>query len=51
LDVAPDAFFQFIETSRFGLPRPEHCLMDILGGESARTPDNDPVAFFFPFQD
>ena len=49
--VAPDAFLQFIEDSRFRLARPEQRLVDLLGTVAARTPDDDPFALCFPFQD
>jgi hypothetical protein len=50
-DVAPDAFFQLIETSSLRRLSPKQRPMDIVGTEAARSSDNNLATNLFPFKD
>ncbi|MGH9626785.1 MAG: hypothetical protein ACRD7E_00250, partial [Bryobacteraceae bacterium] len=48
--VAADPFFQVLNSLRFWFFRSEQRPMNIIGTVAAGATNNDPVTFFFPFQ-
>jgi hypothetical protein len=51
LNVAPDAFFELLDSSRFQSPCTEQSPMNILGTKASGRTDKDSVAILIPFQD